>query len=524
MVSGSITARLTLTCDLNSSTRDNDLLTLAARRPTHIHTRGENKTERQPWTPKRSIRLPFSLVASTLLSYICRSLHHHIMSTLADTSLPPSPNHADEDEEDLYGGGDGDDDEEDEDPRDPHAALVDHVRADNRNNREALAYLLRYETMVRQQEAEDMATLAHLRPCLERLNELLPAELQQHHPDTDPHKKADTDIVWTREISYQSLRKALEVLELQGPTEFMTTDRQLMMILRLLTQSDRETNALTWAELVQCYKTCIVGMTTLQHLPNADETRQRARDRTLAMLALFEPASRLWSASPLAPVRPMANTSALHRTQRSSFAPVARAAKRRRARMGWMAMAAAALLLLLLAAAAMTGGYYYTTERNPAAVVSSLWTPPSPAASGPASQKQRVRNSKPAPTFAVRTMVPTSMATSSSALPKGEPVLSDYQYSSSSQNPSQYEMGVTGPALVVATLGTPVMVVAVQTLLQQMGSGAAFVAATTSLATVGNFIVTAAGFLSLTSLFYANLRAIVRGLRRLGRSGDEDEQ
>lgn len=53
-----------------------------------------------------------------------------------------------------------DDDDDDYEDKDPHAALVDHVRADNRNNREALAYLLRYETMVRQQEAEDMATLA----------------------------------------------------------------------------------------------------------------------------------------------------------------------------------------------------------------------------------------------------------------------------------------------------------------------------------------------------------------------------
>lgn len=64
-------------------------------------------------------------------------------------ALPPSPNQS----VDVF------DDEEEED-KDPHAALVDHVRSDNHSNREALAYLLRYETMVRQQEAEDMATLA----------------------------------------------------------------------------------------------------------------------------------------------------------------------------------------------------------------------------------------------------------------------------------------------------------------------------------------------------------------------------
>jgi len=423
---------------------------------------------------------------------------------LADTSLPPSPNHAEE-EDDIYDDYEEDDDEEDD--RDPHAALVDHVRSDNRNNREALAYLLRYETMVRQQEAEDMATLAHLRPCLERLNELLPPETRQQSEakkDGSPTttSKDDPDIVWTRQISYRGLRKALEVLELQGPTEFMTTDRQLMMILRLLTQSDREKSSLTWAELVQCYKTCIAGMTTLQHLPNADETRQRARDRTLAMLSLFEPQSRLWSASPLAPVRPMANTSALHRPQRSSFAPP-RVVKTRKIRyIGWFV----ACLVVF-----STAGLYYQYWQQQNTVTATLEQQPT-GTHTKRSGSQPVATFKPAPTFTVRTLVPTSMTTSS--LMKGQPA--SFEPVEKEYFDELEEVGVTGPALLVATLGTPVMVVAVRTLLQQFGSGAAFVAAFSSVAAVGNVIVTAAGFLSLTSLFYSNLRAIVRGLRRLG--------
>ena len=446
------------------------------------------------------------------------------MSKLVDTSLPPSPNHA-EDEDDLYDDDDDDDDDEEEEDeeRDPHAALVDRVRSDNRNNREALAYLLRYETMVRQQEAEDMATMSHLRPCLERLNELLPHEMRQYHHqqqqpdhhsdagDSPSSTKDDPDTVWTRQFSYRGLRKALEVLESQGPTEFMTTDRQLMMILRLLTQSEREKSALTWAELVQCYKTCIAGMTTLQHLPNADETRQRARDRTLAMLALFEPQSRLWSASPLAPVRPMANTSALYRSQRSSFAPprVVKTPKTHHIRR----------FVTCLVVFVTTGLYYrYWQQRQQHDIVPAATVGLSTEVNTKRSGSTPVATSRSAPTFAVRTMVPTSMTTSASM--KAQPA--PFQHVETDYHDGLEEVGVTGPALLVATLGTPVMVVAAQTLLQQFGSGAAFVAAFSSVAVVGNVIVTAAGFLSLTSLFYSNLRAIVRGLRRLGTDGEAE--
>ena len=57
--------------------------------------------------------------------------------------------------------------------RDFQPYLVESVDEDDddEQKQQALAYLLRYETMVRQQEAEDMATLAHIRPCLQRLEE-----------------------------------------------------------------------------------------------------------------------------------------------------------------------------------------------------------------------------------------------------------------------------------------------------------------------------------------------------------------
>jgi hypothetical protein len=196
-----------------------------------------------------------------------------------------------------------------------------------------IAYLIRYETMVRQQEAEDMAVWAHVGPCMVRLMALIHSMEQHPHdhmPSHDPSVVPPHVVLLQEEVSFVQLKLALQALEALSPGRFeihrdtmttpkaavvvecMTTDRQLMMILRLLTQKvvlDTDTSSststtnpmigLTWAEFVQCYKICIIGMITLQHLPipssssssvttAASVVRTRARDRTLAMLSLFE--------------------------------------------------------------------------------------------------------------------------------------------------------------------------------------------------------------------------------------------
>lgn len=180
---------------------------------------------------------------------------------------------------------------------DRHEALIDDVLSSHKKG-EAMAYLLRYETMVRQQEAEDMAVMAHISPCVDRLLQLAGKEKDEIRCD-------DLQFL-TQEISFVDLQLTLRKLEqehLSGsnnrvPTEHFTTDRQLMMVLRLLTQKvdshnnndeyDTEPTMISWAEVIQCYKVCIVGMMTLQHLPADTAIRARARDRTLAMLSLFE--------------------------------------------------------------------------------------------------------------------------------------------------------------------------------------------------------------------------------------------
>lgn len=205
----------------------------------------------------------------------------------------------------------------------------------------ALEFLLRYETMVRQQEAENMAVISHLKPCLERLQELI---LEEEEPTNSKNATSTFDVPINqisesfadtmnddlqRTISFTDLKKGLDILDRKSQQkqvtpnssgtetcvvpEFMLTDRQFMMVLRILTTSpvscDRSDCTITWAEIIQCYKVCISGMIALEHLTSPPEqkinsgegsnpqatnhivnpARVRARDRTLTLLSLFKP-------------------------------------------------------------------------------------------------------------------------------------------------------------------------------------------------------------------------------------------
>jgi len=148
----------------------------------------------------------------------------------------------------------------------------------------AMEYLLRYETMVRQQDAEDMATLAHLRPLLYRIEKLGGKESK----DTP----LDMEDIMSREVSFCQLQRALKELD-NDSSHVMTTDRQLMLVLRTLARKSPETDdeCISWAEFYQCYKTVVTGMQTLQYVPSQSLVRSRTKDRTLTILSMFEPPS-----------------------------------------------------------------------------------------------------------------------------------------------------------------------------------------------------------------------------------------
>ena len=181
------------------------------------------------------------------------------------------------------------------------------------DGRDALAYLIRYEAMVRQQEAEDKATASHLRPIFARIRKLGAEE------DVDGET-----------LSAVAAGRALADLEgtsaggIGGEREggrreeHMATDLQLMYMLQLMVESSvgtaeagvESSPALTFAEFVLAYKIVVGGMQCLQRLPpsslEAAETegtdaaggdgttadvRSRVTDRVAMMLRSFTSAA-----------------------------------------------------------------------------------------------------------------------------------------------------------------------------------------------------------------------------------------
>ncbi|KAL7575742.1 hypothetical protein ACA910_003075 [Epithemia clementina (nom. ined.)] len=192
---------------------------------------------------------------------------------------------------------------------------------------DSFAFLLRYESMLQKQEAENIATLDHIQPCLERLEQLIhglaSAKFSSSNDKlgtidsttTDANPKGNSYFVWQHKVRFYDLQHVLEWLEQQAVTkECLATDRQLMLVLRTIlarsnistslgcqsrknsSNNNKESRALndmiandiTWAELVQCYKTCVAGMQTLQLLPGPSLERDRTRNRTIAMISLFD--------------------------------------------------------------------------------------------------------------------------------------------------------------------------------------------------------------------------------------------
>ena len=129
-----------------------------------------------------------------------------------------------------------------------------------------------------------MATLAHLRPLLYRIEKLGGKESKDAPQDMED--------IMSREVSFRQLQRALEELD-NDSSHVMTTDRQLMLVLRTLAKKSPETDdeCISWAEFYQCYKTVVTGMQTLQYVPSQSLVRSRTKDRTLTILSMFEPPS-----------------------------------------------------------------------------------------------------------------------------------------------------------------------------------------------------------------------------------------
>ena len=147
-----------------------------------------------------------------------------------------------------------------------------------KTKRDDLAYLIRYETMIRQQEVDDMATMEHFTNCMKSFFSL---------------EQASSDIMHSQ-VSYFDIKEALDELDTKPFDEAITTDKQLMMTLRLLAKNAQESAAtsdmmITFTEIFHCYQTACLGMMHLRRLSPPSIVRERSRNRIMSMLELFQP-------------------------------------------------------------------------------------------------------------------------------------------------------------------------------------------------------------------------------------------
>ena len=128
----------------------------------------------------------------------------------------------------------------------------------------AESYLRRYETMMRQQDYENVATLLHLLPMLELLE-----NLSQGHDTVIRNSDYVNDAMClVKEFHYSDFMNVLSVIEEENAYDFIKTDRQWMMVLKMLTENVPEGDKwISWAEIVQCYKICVISMHMIENIP-----------------------------------------------------------------------------------------------------------------------------------------------------------------------------------------------------------------------------------------------------------------
>ena len=167
-------------------------------------------------------------------------------------------------------------------------------------------FLNLYEQMLATQDKEHSATIAYLRPILEIL-ESSSSSSSTYDDDNDYHNGTSKtsqpfqdhhQFCMSREIQYSTLKQAIFRIEHDDRYDFIRKDAQLSMVLNTLAKqnvfaSGEEEEGggdafISWGEIVQCYKACVLGMQTLQGVPMAGYIRNRTCDRSKSMVLTFK--------------------------------------------------------------------------------------------------------------------------------------------------------------------------------------------------------------------------------------------
>jgi len=170
---------------------------------------------------------------------------------------------------------------------------------------DAETFLETYEDMLQHQKEETSATLRHLEPLLEILESKCSkfrnssASEQQLSEEDDEEEEGHPTSPFAREFTYEELRQTLEEVAQDPALRFIASDLQWNTVLEVLSQtydnnnddnsSSRNSQRISWAEIVMCYRICIVSMQALDQTPQQNELRARVRQRSIRMIDAFRP-------------------------------------------------------------------------------------------------------------------------------------------------------------------------------------------------------------------------------------------
>ena len=195
-----------------------------------------------------------------------------------------------------------------------HHSIDDDSTTSRSSIMDAESFLDSYEEMLHHQKEEVSSTMRHLEPLLEIL-ESKRTFFQTSAANTEDDDDNTVVAPLAREFTYLELRQALNQVAQDPALRFVASDLQWKSVLEVLSQTcegdnneeDEEEERISWAEIVMCYRVCIVSMQTLDQTPHPGELRSRVRQRSMRMIEAFRPQkSRNMNA---AQPRPQATTS-----------------------------------------------------------------------------------------------------------------------------------------------------------------------------------------------------------------------
>ena len=152
------------------------------------------------------------------------------------------------------------------------------------------SFLIRYEHMMMEQEREQLSTISHLQFFFDLL-----IELQQ---DTVHRRQAlneNEENSLLTEFSIEDLKQAQKKIKDSEKYHIVKTDEQFLMVLNILCKDkynpsdtccpEEKDRKISWVEIIQCYRNCVAGMQTLEKIGSHGTIRNRAKERTIALLS-----------------------------------------------------------------------------------------------------------------------------------------------------------------------------------------------------------------------------------------------